>query len=120
MNDKTLMTISSIRGIKQYTLPKYLKSMLVSFLLIITMLLVGMFYYIKHLSTAVEGLTQYNTVLTKKMNDNKYISEALAENLKDLEEINSKKLLLERRLTKKNRTTTLRKNHDSNFTTIYP
>jgi len=87
VSNKTVITVSDVHGIKQYSAPKYLKNIIIFTLLFLLAIVVGTFYYIQTLNTKVAHLVSDNKSLTQVTLRDKTIRDSFDINKKKLEEI---------------------------------
>lgn len=68
MNNKILITVSDLNGIKQYTLPKNIKKIIIISSCVLLILFIGLFYYLNQLTEQINNLETNNKTLLMQNN----------------------------------------------------
>jgi cell wall-associated NlpC family hydrolase len=101
MSTRTVVTVSNAKGIKQYLIPKYLKSLLFLVLLLILLSLAFVVYHIQELNLKIATMNQKNSLLEKEVAKNKFVQLMLDDKESLLESLTQEKDLLEETLQEK-------------------
>jgi len=98
MGNRTVVTVSGARGIRQYLVPKNLKSILLLLGTIIIIAFSFLGYYIYDLNLKVMDLNDDNSVLKEEVEKSKFIQLVLDDKESILESVKQEKELLEETL----------------------
>ncbi|SFV54533.1 Invasion associated protein p60 [hydrothermal vent metagenome] len=98
MGNRTVVTVSSIKGIQRYTLPQNLKIKILVVLLLTFLPLVFVVYYIHELNISIETLHSKNEILEGKVEKNKFLQLVLNDKESILESVKQEKDILEETL----------------------
>ncbi|MEA1879642.1 MAG: C40 family peptidase [Campylobacterota bacterium] len=91
MNNKILITVSDLSGIKQYTLPGNIKKIIIIFLFLLLVVFAGLFYYLNEFTNKVNDLETNNKTLLIQNNAFNQKKSALKEEIESIS--NSEKKL---------------------------
>lgn len=98
MGNRTVVTVSGAKGIRQYSVPKNLKAILLLLTILIIVAFSFVAYYINTLNLQVIDLNDNNRVLQEEVQKNKFIQLVLNDKESILESIKQEKVLLEETL----------------------